>query len=110
MKCAQACGLRGAIEIDRLVRTGVDPERGLDRAAAVACRRSVRLARLARDHLGEASREEEAELVETEIAAAFGTRLRQFAEHDQLGQRRHAPCLPRGVVAERLGKLARDLE
>ena len=88
-------GLRGrALEVDRLVRVRVDPERRLDRAAAIARRRLRRSPLPPGDDLDEAGREGDAQLVEADVRPLLGGRLRQLAEHHQLGQRGHAAGSP----------------
>ena len=76
------------------VRMRVDPERGFDRAAAVAGGARAGLARPAGDHLDKAAGEQMADFVETDIAAAVCCGLRQFAEHHQFRQRRRRADLP----------------
>src|SRR5262249_51167766 len=63
---------RGALEVDGLVRVRVDPQRGVDGTAAVACAGTRRLVPPARDHLDHPRREEEPDLVEAGVAASLG--------------------------------------
>ena len=111
MEGREARVARRVLEVDRLVGVGVDPERRLDRASAIAGGGVVRLAGSAGDDLGEARREEHADFVETEIAAAVDRDLRQLAQHHQLGQRRDtAELQPLGFEAERVEQSGSQLE
>src|SRR6516225_9109292 len=83
-----------ALEIDRLMRVRIDPQRRLDSAAAVALsgfRRSLPLLREERDKAGG---EQHSDLVEADLAAALGGRLSQLAENHQFGERWHADGAP----------------
>lgn len=68
MECAEPGLPRGALEIDRLVRVRVDPERRLDRPAAVARPGLRRAPRLAGDDVDEAGREQHPRLVDADAA------------------------------------------
>ena len=85
MEGGEARVARRVLEVDRLIGVGIDPERRLDRAPPLAGSGTARLSRTPRDDLGEACREEHAELVEAEVAAAVDRDLRQFPQHHQLG-------------------------
>ena len=100
-------GLGGCVlQVDRLVRMGIDPQRRFHRAAAIAGGIRPGLARLARNHLDEAAGQHLPDLVETDVAAAICRRLRQLAQHHQFRQRRCGTDLPdRAAVADRLHQL-----
>ena len=64
-----------------------------------------------RHHLDETVRQQLADLVEPDIAAAVGRCLREFAEHHQFGQRRCAPIRQTSVlVADRFHQFGRQEE
>src|SRR4029453_14459525 len=55
--------------------------------------------------------EQQAHLVQAHVALAVGGRLRELAEHDELGQRRHRPRWPpRRSAADRVDERGRELE
>jgi hypothetical protein len=66
----------GVVQGDRLVRMGIDPQRGFHRATAVARRVGASLARPTGHHLDKAARQHLADFVEPDIAAAICCRLR----------------------------------
>src|SRR5260221_8560889 len=84
----------GLLEIDLVVRMGVDPKRRFHRAAAIAGSRRHRLVRPPGNHLDETAGEYLSDLVEADIAAAVGGGLRELAEHHQFRQRRRASYPP----------------
>src|SRR5260221_13542410 len=93
----------GLLEIDLVVRMGVDPKRRFHRAAAIAGSRRHRLVRPPGNHLDETAGEYLSDLVEADIAAAVGGGPRELAEHHQFRQRRAAADPPDpGAVADRL--------
>ena len=76
------------------MRIGVDPQRGLHRAAAVLQGRRHGSGRTFRNQIDKPAGEEMPDLVESDIAVASCRRLREFAEHHQFRQRRHRANLP----------------
>jgi hypothetical protein len=90
---------------------GVDPQRYLDGAAAIARRHRMRSRRTAGDGRDEARGQDQARFVEAELAAALGGNLGELAEHDQLRQRRQRAGTPDfRLVADALDQLRRELE
>ena len=76
---------RGALEIDRLVRVRVDPERGVDRAAAIARgRRRAARAAVPRRRRRSAPRSSSPTSSSADVAAALRGGLRELAQHHQL--------------------------
>ena len=98
-------------QVDRIVGVRVEPERGFDRPAAIP-RRGARLAvTLPGDERDEARHEQRPQLVEAQIAPPLGRRLRELAEHHQLGERRHAARAPdRLPVSESVDEGRREME
>src|SRR5215813_13079183 len=70
MERADAGLARGIFELDLAMRMGVDPERGLDRTAAIPRRDPGLLAGLARHYLDQALRQEMSDLVEADVASS----------------------------------------
>src|SRR5258708_5114700 len=69
----------GLLEIDLVVRMGVDPKRRFHRAAAIAGSRRHRLVRPPGNHLDETAGEYLSDLVEAHIAAAAAGAPRELA-------------------------------
>ena len=88
-----ACRAASSSSISRCewssIHSAASTARRRSRAVTLGC-----LLRLARDHLDKAAREELADLVEADVAAAICRRLRQLAEHHQFRQRRRGADLP----------------
>ena len=102
---------RSIVQIDWMVRIGVDPERGFDRAAAILGCHRRRLWRSPGHHLDKAVRQHLADLVEPDIVIAVGGGLRQFAEHHQFRQRGGCADPPDlGAVADRFHQFGREKE
>ena len=92
-----------ASEVDLSVRMRVDPQRGLDRAAAILGEAVTGLRRLPDATSTKRAANNCPISSSADIAAAFGRGLRQFAEHHQFRQRRNASDLPDlGAIADRL--------
>ena len=102
VKRAQPGLARHRLEIDGLVRVGIDPQRRVDRAAAITSRCGRVPPLRPRDHVDDAGGEPHADFVEADVAPPLDDRLGQLAEHDQLGQRCDATRQPDvGPVADR---------
>lgn len=86
---AQARHRRRAVQSDGLIGMGIDPQSGLDGAAAVARAGLDGTAPGAAGDIREPRGEQQARLVEAEVAAPFGRRLGQLAQNHELGQRRY---------------------
>jgi len=100
---AQAGGTGHGLEVDRVVRPLVEPERGLDRPAPVPSRRMPSPRRSPGHDRDEAGGERERGLVEPDFARRVGRGLRELAQDDQLRERRHAAGPPDVVAgAERV--------
>jgi hypothetical protein len=98
---------RRALEIDVLVRVLVEPARAsiARRRSAVAHRR--RRALDAATAPRRSAPRTRAHLVETEVGALLGGRLRELAEHHELGQRRQRARAPELAAARRASRRAR---
>jgi hypothetical protein len=102
-KAGLTCGI---VQIDLPVRMRIDPQCGFHRAATIPGSRCHRLVRSSGNHLDKPAGEDMSDFVETDIAAAIGRRLGQFAKHHQFGQRRRDADPPDlGPVADRFHKL-----
>ncbi len=93
MEGAQARRARRPLEIDRFGGVRVEPERGLDRPAAVARGRRRRAGARARSDLARgAPRARARPRRARRRSLAVGGRLGELAQHHQLGERRQAPA------------------
>src|SRR6516164_3721667 len=117
--CKEAQEVKGAdsglpcygFEIDWLVRVPVHPQRRFHGAAAIVSPRFRALWLPRGGNLDETGGEEQSYLVEADVAPGLGRRLRQLAQHHQLGQRRHAATLPDpGLTSDRFHKLRRKMK
>jgi len=77
MKRAEPDLRRRGLEADGILGMGIDPERGRNRAAAIRSSRRRRPLLASGNHLDEARRQQQPQLLETDIAAARG--LGEFA-------------------------------
>ena len=100
-------------QVDRLVRVRVEPERGLDGAAAVP--RRARPARRGSCPETSATKRAASSMPSSssaDVAPPSRRGLRQLAEHHQLGERRHAArcARPSAAVADRVDERRREVE
>ncbi len=101
----------GVFQIDVVMRMGIDPERDFNGAPPIPRLCWRRLARPPGHGLDKPAGEENADLIETDIAAAVSGGLRQLGHHHQFGQRRHRADLPDlDVTADGLNQLGAEEE
>ena len=98
MECAETGIVRGAIEIERLVRAIVDAKRGLDRAAAVARVHAASVAFAAGDGLDETAREQEPGFVQANVALPIAR---------STARARRAPSVPATAARRRCARVSR---
>src|ERR1700730_11791802 len=94
VELAEPGGASNAVEIERLVRVLIEPQRSFDSAPAVARMQAWRFAPTASDRIDTAGDEQPPGLFEADVASPLGRRLRKLSGNHQLGQRRHAANLP----------------
>jgi len=94
VKWAKPGGAGRAVEIERLVRVLIEPQRNFDGAPAVPRMQARRSAPAASDRVDTAGDEQPSGLFEADVASPLGCRLRKLSGNHQLGQRRHAANLP----------------
>ena len=111
MPRAQAGLRRGCFEVDVLVRVLVEPQRALDGTASVARVPPQRGATVAACERQVTTDQEKTGFIHAEIVPAFGSRLREFAQHHQFRQRRQSTRAPLlGFRIETRGEFGRELE
>src|SRR6185437_10921626 len=99
----------GLLEADFVLGMRIDPERGLDGAAAVARCSGLRFWCASGHHRDKAAGKHLSDLVEPEVGPAIGGSLGQFTEHHQLRQWREAADLPDfRSIAEHLDQFVRE--
>jgi hypothetical protein len=86
MKRAEPDLRRRGLEADGILGMSIDPERGRHRAAAIRSSRRRRPYLASGHHLDETRRQQQPQLIETDIAASLGRGLGKFAQHHELGQ------------------------
>ena len=111
MKRAEPDLRRRGLEADGILGMGIDPERGRHRAAAIRSSRRRRPLLASGSDLDETRRQQQPQLLETDIAAALGRGLGELAQHHELRHRCHRADAPeRGLPADRFDPIGREVK